>query len=128
MVASFNYYFRCTITLAKYEGGAKVTKSVEFTSKTLKDSASVATYWPILQSVGEISYNAGETLPALTVGSIQIDNSVGSFGTGRKFSDILQPGYYSPIEQAVAVYVAQVANDTDTVSSWTPIAAVVISD
>jgi hypothetical protein len=122
------FFFRVDVTVASYVGETKTTKTYTFTNKSLKDSSSLTTYWPILRSIGEISFLAGEILPSVTAGSIEIDNSIGSFGTGRKFSDILQPGRGTVVEQAIKVYVAQAGNDSDTVNSWTQIASLLVSD
>lgn len=121
-----NYFYRVSLTVAAYVAGAKTTKTYEFTQKTLKDSSSLTTYWPILLDVGEVSFTAGETLPTLSASAITIDNKRGSFGANRRFSDILQR--YSPVEQSVTVYFAQVDNNIDTVSSWTTVMTGIVSD
>lgn len=120
--AVFNYFLRADITLATYTAGAKSTITVSCVNKPLKDSSSVATYWPILESVGEVNLQAGEVLPTVSVGSITLRNDIGSFGADRKFSDLLQR--YTPTDQDVTVYVGASANDSDTVSSWTQVAKV----
>ncbi|TXH14224.1 MAG: hypothetical protein E6R03_09720 [Hyphomicrobiaceae bacterium] len=126
MTIELNYFYRVDITVAQYDAGTTSTKTYSFTNKVLKDSTSLTTYWPILQSVGEVGLIAGETLPTISLSSIQIDNSIGSFGANRKFSDVLER--YTPIEQSVIIYVGQVSNDSDTVTSWTATGQGVISD
>lgn len=125
MTAAFSYFYRVDLTVATYSGGSTSTKTYSFVNKTLSDSTSLTTYWPILQSVGELSFQAGEIMPVQSFGSVTIDNRRGSFGGNRKFSDVLQR--YSPIEQEVVFYVAQVSNLSDTVSSWTQLGKAKVS-
>lgn len=123
--AGFNYFYRVDITVATFVSGASSTAVYSFTNKLLKDSTSATTYRPILKSIGENAVEAGETLPNISLSSVEIDNRIGTFGANRKFSDILQR--WSPVEGSIVFYVAQVANDSDTVSSWTQIGQGVIT-
>jgi hypothetical protein len=124
--ATFNYFYRCDVTVLTYAEGATTSKTYSFTNKFLKDSSSATTYWPILQSLGEFSVAAGETLPTISLSAVEIDNSIGTFGANRKFSDVLQR--YTPVEQSIVLYIGQVSILSDTVSSWTQIAQGVVSD
>lgn len=117
--ANFNYFIKADITLASYASGSKTTTTVSVVNKPLKDSAVVGTHWPVLESVGDIVYQAGEFLPSVSAGAIQITNTIGSFGSNRKFSDLLER--YTIIDQDVVISIAEVPNDADTVSSWTQI-------
>lgn len=126
MTIKLNYFFRVDLSVLNYDAGTTTTKTYSFVNKALKDSTSIATYWPILKSVGEVSLRAGETLPDVSLSSIEIDNSIGSFGANRKFSDVLQR--YTPIEQTVAIYVAEESTSTDTVTSWVEWGRGVVSD
>jgi hypothetical protein len=126
MTILLNYFYRADFVVAKYESGAVSTKTYSFVNKLLKDSTSIATYWPLLRSVGEVSLRAGETLPEVSLSSIEISNAIGSFGADRKFGDVLQR--YSPIEQTVIVYVAEESTSADTVSSWVEWGRGVVSD
>jgi hypothetical protein len=118
--ANYNYFIRIDVILGAHFDGALHSKTYSFVNKSLKDSASVSTYWPILTEIGNITRAAGSPLPVVSIGSFTIKNSIGSFGANRKFSDVLQK--YSPIERGVTIYIGEVANDSDTVSSWTQIA------
>jgi hypothetical protein len=121
-----NYFYRVDLVCVGYEGGAVVTKTFSFTNKEVRENTDAAVYWPILQTVGEVSIRAGEPLPERTISTIEIDNRIGSFGYQRKFGDILQR--YSPVEQTITVYVAEVENDTDAVISWNVWATGVVVD
>lgn len=125
--ATFNYYFRAELTLATYtSSGTKSTITVNVVNKPLKDSSSVGTFWPILESVGDITYESGEFLPSVSGGSITLNNTIGTFGANRKFSDLLQR--YSVTDQTIVIYIAASANDSDTVGSWTEIGRLKMSD
>jgi hypothetical protein len=77
--------------------------------------------WPILESVGEVTLNAGEFIPSTSFSSITIQNYRGSFGADRKFSDVLNR--YSIINQTVTFYVGQSDTLTDMPNSWTQMAS-----
>lgn len=124
--ATFNYFFRADLTLATYLNGVRSTITVSVVNKPLKDSSIVGTFWPILESVGDISYQAGEFLPSLSAGSIQLNNTIGSFGANRKFSDLLQR--YTITDQRAVIFIGASENDVDTVSSWQQIADLRMSD
>lgn len=126
MSSNLNYFYRADITVIGYFNGATQTTTYSFVNKFLKDSNSATTYWPILKSIGEISLTATDTLPNISLSAIEIDNRIGTFGANRKFSDVLQR--YSPIEQTVILYVAEVTTASDAPSSWTQLAQGVVSD
>src|SRR4051812_14464143 len=108
---SFNYTYRIDLTVAAYVSGSVSTTTYAFVSKSLKDISSGSTYWPILKSVGNITLAAGELIPTLSIGGFGIDNTIGSFGANRKFSDVLER--YTPIEQTVTIYVSEYQTDID---------------
>ncbi len=124
MVALLNYFYRVDITVITYVSGSTSTKTYSFVNKALKDSSTITTYWPILKSVGETSVAEGETLPNVSLSAIEIDNTIGSFGPNRKFSDVLER--YSCTEQSVVLYIGQVSTSSDSVGSWTQIAQGVV--
>lgn len=123
-VAEYNYFYRVDVDVRGIIDGTNTAVTYTFTNKTLKDSTSLTTFWPILRSIGEVSLTSGETLPTVTISSIEIDNRIGSFGSDRKFSDILQR--YSPVEQPLTISYAQVVNNSDTVTTWTVLATAVV--
>lgn len=129
---AFNYFYKVEITVARLVLGGIVNgttgvreieyKTFSFVNKPLRD-ASVAIdreeTWPILKTIGEVTLAAGEVLPSVSISSFTIDNTRGSFGANRKFSDILER--YSVTNQSVSFYVAQTANDLDAPTAWTNI-------
>jgi hypothetical protein len=125
---SFNYYYRVEITLASYDLGGLQSgssirrevsyKTVNVVNKQILDGVPSVTYgyYPILQQVGEINLVAGDFLPTLSVSSITLNDSIGSIGPRRKFSDLMQR--YTAIGQLVKLYVAEAENFVDAPSSW----------
>ena len=126
MSALLNYFYRVDIVAITYASGTTSTKTYSFVNKALKDSTIITTYWPILKSVGEYSVAEGETLPNISLSAVEIDNTIGSFGPNRKFSDVLQR--YSPVEQPVVLYLGQSSITSDAVTSWTEVGRGVVSD
>jgi hypothetical protein len=130
---SFNYFYRVELTVVRLgdqiQSGTqtvrtKVSKTFNFVSKSLRDAVTPSdreTMVPILESVGEVTLNAGEFLPSTSFSSISIINSRGSFGADRRFSDVLER--YTPINQDVTFYVGESDNFTDMPSSWVQIAS-----
>lgn len=130
---SFNYFYRVELTVVRLgdqiQSGTqtvrtKISKTYNFVSKSLRDAISPSdreTMFPILESVGEVSLNAGEFLPSTSFSSISISNHRGSFGADRRFSDVLQR--YTAINQTVNFYVGESDNFTDAPTSWTQIAS-----
>lgn len=129
---SFNYFYRVDVKVIKLVlGGIKndrlnvrelETRTYKFVNKELRDAITPAdreTMFPILDSIGEITLAAGEILPTASLSQISIDNSRGSFGPDRKFSDLLQR--YSPINQEVTFYIGSSDNNVDAPTSWTQI-------
>lgn len=130
---SFNYFYRVELTVVRLgdqiQSGTqtvrtKVSKIYNFVSKSLRDAITPSdreTMIPILESVGEVSLNAGEFLPSTSFSSISILNYRGSFGADRRFSDVLER--YTAINQTVNFYVGESDNFTDAPTSWQQIAS-----
>lgn len=129
---SFNYFYRVEIDVAQYTlGGIKndrlnvrelLTRTYNFVNKSLKDAVTSSdreTYLPILQSIGEITLSAGEILPSVSLSSITLDDSRGSFGPDRRFSDLLER--FTLIDQPLNIYLGESNNETDAPSTWTKI-------
>ena len=128
---SFNYFYRVDVTVAQIgqtiQSGTTtvrelVTRTYKFVNKELRDATTPSdreTYIPVLRSVGEVTLNSGEFLPTTSFSSITIDDSRGSFGADRKFSDILER--FTVIDQPIAFYVGESDNITDAPTSWTQI-------
>lgn len=129
---SFNYFYRVEITAVQYTlSGIKdqtqnvrelVTRTYNFVNKELREATTPSdreTYVPILQSIGEVTLAAGEILPTVSGSSITIDDSRGSFGPDRRFSDILER--FTIIDQDLNIYVGQSDTETDAPTAWTKI-------
>jgi hypothetical protein len=125
----FNYFYRVEIETVSYTLGDikagttavrdTVKKTYNFVNKRVKDAATSAereTYLPILKSVGEITLAAGEILPTASFSSITLDDSRGSFGADRRFSDILERS--TIIGQTINFYLGEATIDTDAPASW----------
>ena len=130
---SFNYFYRVELTVVRIgdqiESGTqtirtKVSKTYNFVSKSLRDATTPSdreTMIPILESVGEVSLNAGEFLPSTSFSSISILNYRGSFGADRRFSDVLER--FTAINQTINFYVGQSDNFTNMPASWQQISS-----
>lgn len=130
---SFNYFYRVELTVIRLgdqlQSGTqtvrtKISKTYNFVSKSLRDAITPSdreTMLPILESVGEVSLNAGEFLPSTSFSSISILNHRGSFGADRRFSDILER--FTVINQDINFYVGESDNFTDVPTSWQQIAS-----
>lgn len=128
--ARFNYFYRVEITVQAFdetESDLISTQTFNFINKTIRYSTGVfPTYteymWPLLVSVGEIGYEAGETIPNSTISSIVLRNSRGSFGPAGKISDLFER--FSPVDQVIKIYVAELRNldDEPATLDWAQIA------
>ena len=129
---SFNYFYRVEMDVAQYTlGGIKndrlnvrelITRTYNFVNKSLRDAATPSdreTYIPILESIGEITLSAGEILPSVSLSSITLDDSRGSFGPDRRFSDLLER--FTLIDQVVSIYLGESQNEVDAPSTWAKI-------
>lgn len=121
--ANFNYYYKADITTKWMDGDTEQTYAYSFINKPILDSIDEygVTIWPILNSIGEISFAAGEYLPNISLSSIEIDNSRGSIGVNRRFSDILER--QNVIGQQIVVSILERPNDVDSDDDWTIIAS-----
>lgn len=129
---SFNYFYRVELQVAQYTlGGIKndrlnvrelITRTYNFVNKSLRDATTPSdreTYIPILESIGEVTLSAGEILPSVSLSSISLDDSRGSFGPDRRFSDLLER--FTLIDQTVNIYLGESQNEVDAPSAWTQI-------
>lgn len=135
---AFNYFYRVELQVAQYTlGGIKsgtqsvrepITRTYNFVNKELRDAATASdreTYLPILNSVGELTLSAGEILPTVSFSSVELEDSRGSFGPDRRFSDILER--FTIIGQPISFYVGESEVDTDAPASWTKIGSAIVS-
>lgn len=125
----FNYFYRVEVQIANYELGdikpgtstvrEVVTKTYNFVNKRVRDAATSSereTYIPILKSVGEVTLSAGEILPTSSFSSVALDDSRGSFGRDRRFSDVLERATITG--QPINFYIGEAPIDTDAPPSW----------
>jgi hypothetical protein len=129
--SKFNYFYRVDVTVAEVAQALETgttsvrsvnTKTYTFVNKYLRDANSASdreTFIPILKSIGEVTLNSGEFLPTVSFSSITIDDTRGSFGVDRKFSDLLER--FTVIDQPITFYIGESENDTDSGGSWTQI-------
>lgn len=135
---AFNYFYRVELQVAQYTlGGIKsgtqsvrepIIRTYNFVNKELRDAATASdreTYLPILNSVGELTLSAGEILPTVSFSSVELEDSRGSFGPDRRFSDILER--FTIIGQPISFYVGESEVDTDAPASWTKIGNAIVS-
>jgi hypothetical protein len=126
---SFNYFYRVELTIANYAlGDIKpgtsavrdvVTKTYNFVNKRVRDAATSSereTYIPTLKSVGEVTLSAGEILPTSSFSAVSLDDSRGSFGRDRRFSDVLERS--TIIGQPINLYIGEAPLETDAPPSW----------
>lgn len=126
----FNYFYRVELTVANYAlGDIKpgtsavrdvVTKTYNFVNKRVKDASTSSereTYIPTLRSVGEVTLSAGEILPTSSFSAISLDDSRGSFGRDRRFSDVLERS--TIIGQPINLYIGEAPLEIDAPPSWT---------
>lgn len=126
---SFNYFYRVAITVANYQlgdlkpGAAAVrdvvTKTYNFVNKRVRDASTSSereTYIPILKSIGEMTLSAGDILPSSSFSSIALDDSRGSFGRDRRFSDLLERS--TIINQPLSFYIGEAPLGSDAPPTW----------
>ncbi len=79
-----------------------------------------STYYPILKSISGVSADMGAYMPLTQGGTIVLDNSPGSFGYERRFSDLLDR--LRIIDTEIVIYGARTAiDDTTIVDGFTQI-------
>lgn len=136
---SVNYFYRVKLVAVEYTlGGIKDERlnvralnefEFNFVNKSLVDAATASdreTYLPILIDIGEITLSAGEVLPTSSLSSITLDNTRGSIGYNRRFSDILER--YTIIDQSIEFFIGQSETSLDAPSSWTKIGSGIVQD
>jgi hypothetical protein len=106
---NLNTYIRVVISMLRIEDGA--VTNITFCNREVLSSLD---YWPLLRRVDNSGAKMGEFLPEQTRSSIVIDNSINSFGTERKFSDLLDR--YTLIERPAYISIAQVPLNKDTIA------------
>lgn len=118
--SNLNTYIKVSIDLLNVKDG---TSKVIYLINREYDSQLDA--FPILKSVDNLGLKLGVVLPEVTRGSITLNNMYDSFGSERRFSDLLNR--YTIVERDVKIWVAQIPlgktniqeNDFDLI--WTGI-------
>lgn len=115
--ASNSFYFRIDLTIRLLDD-PDTTETIKFTNRAIYNTDTTE-YWPLITQISDIGVQMGNFTPANTNNSFQIDNTFGSFGWRRKFSDKLER--YTAIDQDVVFYYG--TNDPDDLDepSWTQI-------
>lgn len=101
--ALIEYHTKVVISAKSLEDGSDLSFSVS----NVQESTASSVVWPILKSIGSVGVSMGEFMPSSSTSSIVIDNSYGSIGFERKFSDLLER--YSIINQPILIYVCACA-------------------
>lgn len=96
-------WYRADITF-KLKATPAVSKTVKLISRVAR--AEAESYWPLLMDVSGCGSTCGQDgVPVASSGSVSIDDSLGTFGRQRRFSDLLER--YTCIEQDIEIYVTQ---------------------
>jgi hypothetical protein len=102
---SIDYFIGVKLTL-KLKKSPHTSKVVYFTNRPdINTDAWTTQYWPIIQGFPRLGVEAGDVMPDVIGGGIVLDNTIGSFGYKRKFSDLLER--YTAIKGAIEVYVSE---------------------
>lgn len=116
---NINIWFRVDITLKHLQD--QTSKVITVTSRPLRGENPHETF-AILDSINGLGLAAGQSgMPTSSTGSITLLDTFESFGSERRFFDLLER--YTPIEQTVQVYATQTALDdnaaySDFTSVW----------
>jgi len=105
---NLNTFIKVVLTLKKLEDGSTV--DVSFTNREILGTA---ISWPLLRRIDTLGAKMGLYLPEASRSSFVLDNSPGSFGSERRFSDLLDR--YTIIEQPAIIYVAQIPLGKETI-------------
>lgn len=90
-------------------------------NRPIIDDTNVGRYVPIVKSIGALGSRMGSLFPESTSATITLDDSPGSYGYERRFSDLLDR--QTPIQQTIKIYLAQTELDdlnvtADFVLAW----------
>jgi len=118
--SNLNTFIKVSIDLLNVKDGT--SKTIYFINREYDSQLDA---FPILQSVDNLGLRLGVVLPEATRGSITLSNIYDSFGSERRFSDLLNR--YTIVERDVKIWVAQIPlgktniqeNDFDLI--WTGI-------
>lgn len=117
---NINTYIKASITLRHKKTGA--LKTITLINREYSSNIDA---FPLLISIDSIGLKLSGNIPEGSRGSITVDNSPSSFGSERRFSDLLNR--YTMIEQPVKVWIAEIpvgkreVEDNDFNLEWTAI-------
>jgi hypothetical protein len=96
---------------AKLKAAPHTNKVIHIANRLTTDAAALDDdyIWPLLISCSEVGVEADLYMPKVQGGTFILDNSTGSLGWSRKFTDLLQR--YTIIEQPVEIHLAELALD-----------------
>lgn len=113
---NIGHYQRVSLTLKNRSDGGATDITVHLTNRHLPDTAP-SEHWPILLSAGGWGVSMGTFLPEPLGTQVVIDDSAGSLGFERRFSDLL--ARYTPINQTISLQYAYANSDYRGTFSWT---------
>lgn len=99
--SNLNTYIKVSINLLNVKDGT--TKTIYLINREYDSNIDA---FPLLMDVDSLGLKLGAVLPDVTRGSITISNMYSSFGSERRFSDLLNR--YTIVEREVKVWVAQI--------------------
>lgn len=115
---NLNTYIRATLTMLDLSTGE--TSSVSLVNRELMPN--FTNHFPILESASGVGLAMGQFLPENSRATLTVNNEPSSFGSQRRFSDLLQRK--TIIEQPITIEVAQIPlgrediQDSDFVEVW----------
>ena len=103
-----NTFVKVVLTIKNIETGG--TTDLPFINREI---ISDLNYYPLLRGVSTLGAKMRDYLPEISRSSITLDNSPNSFGSERKFSDLLDR--FTLIEQKAVISIAQIALGNDNI-------------
>jgi hypothetical protein len=111
--ANLQVWFYVELTLkAKADG---TSKTVYLSNRAILNDTNKGRYIPILKSIQGVGTVAGKYIPDEQRGIVTFDNTPGSYGYQRRFSDLFER--YTAVIQTIKIYSATTALDDLDVSS-----------
>lgn len=104
-----NIFVRIKLTLRDIKTGS--ASSVWLTNREIESS--LINHFPLLDSITGVGFVSGEFLPQSARAVINVNNSIASFGSERRFSDLLE--YKTLIDQVVSIEVADISMGVETI-------------
>ena len=93
------------IELTMKDKSSGTSSTYYLSNRAIIDDTNVGRYFPLIKSIGSLGSRMGTFLPESTSATITLDDSPGSYGYERRFSDLLER--QTPIQQSIKIYLAQ---------------------